>query len=310
MPRGSIMSENNTASTPKGIPSISYSIEEGEKGFLLNFPIDQSRLKKRDAYIVSFDIPVSLPKNPPNTILFEPSSASYTIYGENNFTPKIFVKIKALHRAQTKTLIRLTIKDISDTILYLDYIMVICSPQSAFKFEGSLLPSNISGNIGASGGSLLRLDATNTSVLTVGMTVTGPGIPENKRLSILRIVDNSTVELNQLISTNQNYAGVYTFVQSTDCVDPSSLSIREIQPSYTILDYSNNWTYKVSDKVIAQFVVSDQLYNLDTIVFLPIKNSSLLNSSDLPANIPTISVIKAAGRINSDTYCISEVSFD
>jgi len=301
----------STDTTPnEGIPVVNYSLEQGEAGFLLDFIVDRTQLKKRDAYIISFDSPVSLPKNPPNTILFEPASASYTVYGENNFVPKIFIKIKSLHRAQTKTLIRLTIKDIYNTILYLDYIMVICSPQSVIKLKASLLSNANGTNIGGSGGSLIRLDTAEAGTLNIGMAVSGPGIPTNQTYSILNIVDANTVELNQLINTNIGYNGVYEFVRSTSCVDPSSLSNRDIQPVYTILDYFNNWTYKVADRIIAQFIVDDRNNNLDTLVLLPIKNASLLNTTDLSANIPIISVIKAAGRVNSDTDCISELTFN
>lgn len=309
MPRGKIMS-TETKTSPIGIPVLNYSLEEGEAGFLLNFPIDRSQLKKRDAYIISFDSPISLPRNPPNTILFEPPAATYTVYGENTFVPKIFVKIRSLHRAQTKTLIRLTIKDIYNTILYMNYITIVCSPESLVKLNASLLPSNNGTNIGGSGGSLIRLDIPEAGTLNIGMTVVGPGIPTDKVYSVLSVVDASTVELDQLISTNAiGYSGLYTFTRSIGCEDPSALSNRDLQPIFTILDYTNNWTYMVGNRIIAKYIVHDKNNNLDMLVLLPIKNSSLLNTTDLSANIPTISVINAAGRVNGDTDCISELTF-
>lgn len=296
------------------IPIINYSLEEGDKGFLLSLNIDTTQLKRRDEYLVIFDSPVSLPKNPPTSVVFQPSSGSYTVFGSNTFVPKIFMQIKSSHRSETKTLIRLTIKDIYNTILYVDYVMIVCSPQSTFKIDGALLTNDIGSNIGPNGGSQIRLAKPESPRLVRGMTVTGPGLSNDTIYTVRSINGPDLVELDSVINTGINYSGTYTFTLSTSCVDPLSLdSSITVQPLYTILDFNNNWTYKAGDRLVAQFIpgtgLGDKINNLDTIVLLPIKNTALLNTDDTPASLPSISVIKAAGRVNNDTDCISELSF-
>ena len=294
------------------IPILNYSLEDGDKGFLLSFNLDTSQLKRRDQYVVAFDAPVSLPKNPPTSILFEPATASYIVYGSNTFVPKIFVKIKSSHRSETKTLIRLMIKDIYNTILYLDYVLIVCSPQSTYKIDGNLLPNNnVSSNLGPNGGSQIRLSRPETARLVEGMTVTGRGLDTNKIFTIRSLVGSDLVELDKVIDNAIGFTDTYTFTLSTECGDPLSLDRNlTVQPLYTVLDFSNNWTYKAGDRLIAQFIVENKNDNLDTLVLLPIKNTSLLNTNDAPAPLPSISVIKAAGRVNNDTDCISTLSFN
>jgi hypothetical protein len=94
------------------INTINHSLEEGEAGLLLRFNVDLAQLKKRDQYIVQFDSPVSLPYDPPISLSYTPDPPSYSIINSGGIIPQIFVKIKSLHRAETKTLLRLTIKDI------------------------------------------------------------------------------------------------------------------------------------------------------------------------------------------------------
>jgi len=290
---------------------INHSLEEGEAGLLLRFNVDQTQLKKRDQYIIQFDSPVSLPYDPPVFLDFTPSPPSYSLINNSNIVPQIFVKIKSLHRAETKTLLRLIIKDIYNTILYIDYLLIICSPQSTLKFDGSLLPTNSSTNVGDNGGSLIRLTQPNTIRLDVGMSVEGPGLSASETYLIRAIVTNDTVELNKLVPTfdNRQLNGTFTFTRVTGCVDPSTLALRSTQPTYTILDYNNNWTYKVGNRIIAQFIVENKNANLDTIVLLPIKNAALLNNSDTSAGIPSISIIKGGGRVMNDSQCLSELVF-
>lgn len=293
------------------INTINKSLEEGEAGLLLRFNVDLNQLKKRDQYIIQFDSPVSLPYDPPITLSYTPDPPSYSIINSGGITPQVFIKIKSLHRAETKTLIRLIIKDIYNTILYVDYLLVICSPQATVKFEASLLPTNSPGNIGDNGGSRMRLLQPNTVRLDVGMSVSGPGLSENVSYIIKTIETNDTIELDKLVPTfdNRTITGTFTFTRITGCVDPSSLVLRSSQPAYTILDFSNNWTYKVGSRIIAQFIVENKENNLDTIVLLPIKNASLLNSPDNSATIPSISVIKGAGRVMGDSTCLSSLVF-
>jgi hypothetical protein len=293
------------------INTINHSLEEGEAGLLLRFNVDLAQLKKRDQYIVQFDSPVSLPYDPPVTLSFTPDPPSYSIINSGGIIPQIFVKIKSLHRAETKTLLRLTIKDVYNNILYIDYLLIVCSPQSTLKFDASLLPSNIAGNIGDNGGSRIKLSQPNTIRLDKGMSVKGPGLSDSISYTIRTIETNDTIELDKLIPTfdNRTITGTFIFTRITGCVDPGLLSLRSSQPVYTILDFSNNWTYEIGNRIIAQFIVENKNDNLDTLVLLPIKNASLLNNSDNSASIPSISVIKGAGRVIGDSQCLSELVF-
>jgi hypothetical protein len=294
------------------INTINRSLEEGEAGLLLRFNVDLAQLKKRDQYIIQFDSPVSLPYDPPATLSFTPDPPSYSIINSGGIVPQVFVKIKSLHRAETKTLLRLTIKDIYNTILYIDYLLIVCSPQSTLKFDASLLPSNTSGNIGDNGGSKIRLAQPNTIRLDVGMSVSGPGLSETVSYIIKTIETNDTIELDKLVPTfdNRTISGTFTFTRITGCVDPSSLALKSSQPVYTILDFSNNWTYEVGNRIIAQFIVENKDDNLDTIVLLPIKNASLLNNSDNSAAIPNVSIVKGVGRVMNDSECLSGLVFN
>ena len=294
------------------INTINHSLEEGEAGILLRFNVDLKQLKKRDQYIIQFDSPVSLPYDPPVTLSFTPDPPSYSIINSGGIIPQIFVKVKSLHRAETKTLLRLTIKDVYNTTLYVDYLLIICSPQAILKFDGSLLPSNTATNIGDNGGSLIRLSQSNTIRLDVGMSVSGPGLTETVSYKITAIPTNDTIELDKLIPTfdNRILSGTFIFTRITGCVDPGSLALRSSQPVYTILDFSNNWTYEIGNRIIAQFIVKDKEDNLDTIVLLPIKNASLLNNPDNSAAIPSVSIVKAGGRVMRDSECLSELVFN
>lgn len=289
------------------IPTVNYSLEEVENGVMLSFNVPVSGIKPKDQYIVYFDCPVTLPENPPTTVSFEPSSGSYVIFGQANLKPKAFTKIKSVHRSQTQSLIRLTIKDTLNTTLYIDYLLVVATPQTTIELSASLLSTSTVGNIGPRGGSIIRLGTNtgNMSQLDVGMIVKGPGIPQSAQpYYIVNLLTNTDIELDRLISTNVTLSGTYQFIRQVGCVDATSLLKRTAVATYTVLDSHNNWTYKVNNKLIAKFI---PYQDNDTVVLLPIKNSSLLTAADEPLPIPDITIIQAGGRLMGDTSCVSEI---
>lgn len=294
------------------IRTLTYSLEQGEAGFVLSFSVPPSAVKPKDQYIISLDVPVTLPENPPTTVLFEPSNGSYVVFGNRNLSPKVFVKIKSLHRAETKTLIRLTIKDVLNTILYRDYVMVMCIPETVVELNATLLPSNTNLNIGPNGGSIVRLSPAqnvNTSQLDVGMVVRGPGIPNTGSVYyIISIISATDIELDRLVPSATGSSGKFQFIRQTGCVDPNTLVKRSIISPYTVLDLSNNWTYTANSKLIVRFVPFDIGQNVDTVILLPIKNPSLLSSSADPSPIPDISLIKIGGRVINNSVCASEAT--
>lgn len=389
------------------------SLTEGENGILLSFP-EPVGLKQQDQYMLYFDAPIVLPENSDHTIVFEPDSGTYSIYGSPSFTPKVFIKIKSLKKIQTKTLIRLTIKNIKNSILYTDYMLVVCSPQDSINIAGRLTLTNI--NFGPNGGSVIEITGTSetTDAIIIGSKITGPGLPTSETFSVSSIISSSLFEINRSIGNNIIYEGSYTLSFSTACIDPNSIQQTSSSVSYTILDKNNNWTYKIKNQVIAQFIPENVVTNtlavmvagdqatidgingiyylsqnrdsnnhyfyskdgLDSyprialsknlsapnntywalaegpssdfayyitnvaypnspisstwlsgdsnndfgivsylasarwsnlVIFLPIKNKALLAKQDVPAPIPSISILKVGGRVLGGTVCISSI---
>ena len=94
------------------INTQSYSLEQGEKGISISFPKPPISITNREnKYILYFDNPVLIPRNQSVSVSYEPSGGSYIINGSSDFIPKVFIKIKSLKKIQTKTLLRLNIKD-------------------------------------------------------------------------------------------------------------------------------------------------------------------------------------------------------
>lgn len=359
------------------INTVSYSVEEAENGVVVTFPVP-SGLKSQNQYILYFDTPVSLPENPSNVINFEPSNGSYSVFGSSTFVPTVFVKIKSLHKNQTKTLLRLTIKDINNTVIYNDYILIICYPQLIVSITGKLLSSN-SANLGPNGGSLIQITGSDesTSSITVDAIVSGPGldvslnrisktvssavsasaeiplldtlnvyagmtafkqdgtsigtvvsIDNNSQItlskvatlnkdaiitfsrdnalqfiSVKSIISDTIFELNQQIGNTLEYSGTYSLKTVLGC--SNSIESNTIQSQlYTLLNKENNWTYMVKNQIIAQFIPDP---GVDLIIFLPVKNTTLLAQDNQPAPIPEVSIVKLGGRVLNDSVCISSL---
>jgi hypothetical protein len=241
------------------------SLTEGENGILLSFP-EPVGLKQQDQYMLYFDAPIVLPENSNHTIVFEPDSGTYSIYGSPSFTPKVFVKIKSLKKIQTKTLIRLTIKDIKNSILYTDYMLVVCSPQDSVNITGRLTLTNI--NSGPNGGSVIEITGTSetTDAITIGSKITGPGLPTSETFSVSSIISSSLFEINRSIGNTITYEGSYALSFSTACIDPDSIQQTSSSVSYTILDKNNNWTYKIKDQIIVQFIPENVVTNTSAVM--------------------------------------------
>lgn len=304
------------------ITTKNYSLEEGEKGFVVAFPTP-ANVDINKEYVLYFDTPILLPKNSSASISFEPSSGSYSIQVTSGFIPKIFIKIKGLKKLQIKTLLRLIVKDTKNNILHTDYILIICSPQSEVKILGTLLVYYVGVSpLGPNGGSLIQIDDTtgSSSSITVGSSVTGPGlIPDAvvegigstrvETFFVRSILPNNVIELNVSFRfvAGIPYNGLFSFVNSIGCVDPNNVVYNDASSVYTALDYSNNWTYKVRDQNIAQFIFETPGQNQDLVVLLPLKNTALLGqTNNAPQPIPSVCIIKLGGRTIGDTIPISD----
>lgn len=286
-------------------------IKDIEAGIVLVFDAPGTNIRPADNYFYYFDTPTILPKTPAPTINFDPDSASYSMIGNRNFAPKIAVSIKSSHSSECQILFRLRIKDARGVILYTDYILVSAIPVSSFQLDGTLLSSSIPGNIGTNGGSILTTTSNNTTNnISVGMTVTGPGIPTNNIVTIAYIEPVSNrYELSQLIQRDTNATGTYTFTRQISCVTPETILSREGISSYIILNKDNNWTYSYNDKIIVKFIREDIID--DTIViFLPTKNPNILPDNESPSYLPQSPFIKIGGRVIGDSLCCKQLLFE
>ena len=278
----------------------SFTLTECECGVSISFPSPGKSLLRRDEYLVYFDIESSLPVSPPSTISVFPKS--YNIISDNNFIGKVGIKIGSVHRGETQTLLKMSVKDKYNVLLYTDYNRVVCAPQNIVE-RGDV--TVIPGRSGPNGNSILSVE---TSSLDVGMMVTGPGIPPNT--FILTIIGGSEIELSSSIittyipGTTAGSSEKYTFTRTTSCVDPATLKKREIQAQYIVLDKSNNWTYILNGKTALKFIRTDPT-DQDISVILPAKNKLLFPAENNKVNIPDIAMIYAGGRVTRDNYPIN-----
>jgi hypothetical protein len=291
------------------INTQSYSLEQGEKGINISFPKPPISITNREnKYILYFDNPVLIPRSQSVSVSYEPSGGSYIINGSADFIPKVFIKIKSLKKIQTKTLLRLNIKDSKNNILHSDYLLIVCSPNDTVSINGTLLPSNsIVGGIGPNGGSVLQISETSSArIVIVGSKVTGPSIAANLNVFVKSIITNNLIELDQIIPYIASSAtGTYVFTTYYGCFDPNRSIDNDASSTYTALDYNNNWTYKIRDQIIAKFIpyVLDQ----SLVVLLPLKNTGILAPMSSLAPIPYVSIIKIGGRVNQDSIPVSEI---
>lgn len=297
------------------IQTQSYTTEAIEKGVVLVFDAPGNSIRSASEYFYYFDVAKILPKSPAPIIAFDPPSGSYSMVGDKNFKPKIAITVKSVHSSECKILCRLIIKDKYNYVLYTAYLLITTIPKSSISFNCTLLAGNVAGNIGPDGGSILTFNDAGSvlSEITPGMTVTGPGIPEDKNLFIRSFIGQGSqanqVELSELIPTTANRSGVYTFTRQTKCVDPTVLEYRETVPTYTVLNKDNNWTYAYNDKIIAKFVRED-LNDETIVVFLPVKNIGILPDNQEPSIISNAPIVKIAGRVSGDAQCVCNIVFE
>jgi hypothetical protein len=273
-----------------------YSLVDCECGITLEFPETPETLSKKEEYFLYFSVESALPKNPASDISISPNS--YTISSTGPFSAKTIVKVKSVHRGETQSLIKLSIKDRYNTILHTDYIKVVCSPQETESNNGTILIGT--GNIGPNGGSIMNVSST--ANLDIGMLVTGGDI--KTPVYIQSILSGTQIELTTLFTDAiTNTTANYTFTRTTSCVDPETLRRRSFDSNIVVLDRSNNWTYTYNDKLILQFIRTDRT-DSSISVEIPAKNLSTLSGSGKKQEIPGVAQIKAVGRVTNDQNCI------
>jgi hypothetical protein len=286
------------------INTFNTNINNLENGIVLTFP-SPSSLSLHQEYICYFDTTNIIPDNVLIDVTFTPSS--YAISGSNKSPITTIVKGKLSHKIYTKILIRLQIKDIANVIVYTDYILVNCSPvNTSFPINGKILVENPA-NYGPNGGRLFVMSEANQlapSLVTEGDALANPLIPDTLRVKIGKNIDPFTFELNVaptagLIESSINnpklsgyeYSGSFTITKS-ECV---GINLHEY-PKYTILDQSNNWTYSINDKILAQFIPNNIQNSYDAVIMLPLKDFSTLNDNQ-PQSMPLIASVVVGGTV-------------
>jgi len=276
------------------IESLNYGLTDCECGITVAFPEPPASMAKREEYFVYFSLESSLPREPKSTVDISPNA--YTI-GSSSFAPKTIVKVNSVHRGETQSLIKLTIKDKYNAVVHTNYLKIVCAPEATASSNGTILVG--SGNYG-SGGSLMNV--ASTSKLDVGMLVTGGDI--DVPTYIKSIVNSTQIELTQFFAELANPTANYTFTRTTSCVDPDTLRRRAGQANYVVLDKDNNWTYTYNDKLIIQFIRQNP--EDDSIsVRVPAVNTSKLSGLGDKQDLPGVAIVRTSGRVTNDEYCIS-----
>lgn len=296
------------------INTLNLSLAEAEDGKLIRFP-RPANLIPDTIYNVYFDNVASFPANPPSTISFIPNGGSYSILGSSIGSPTVFVSIKSSHIVQTKTLIRLTIKNTSNAIVYTDYLLITASPSDTLTFEGTILPTSSSSNFGPNNGRILQIINYNqaTNSVSPGDIIQGPGIPETILVSIQSVLSASRIELletplqNGVTIAGTEHSGIFTIIRQVGCVNPLDQEFFQLGSQYTVLDYSNNWTYYIKNKILVKLVIDDLPAKQDTIMLLPVKNVSLVSNPEIAPNIPALSVLKIAGRVDNESIPVTDL---
>jgi hypothetical protein len=271
----------------------------------IDFTNPSGSLPRKDEYIIYFSVESTLPTDPPTSLVLNPSS--YVLNGSNSFIPKTIVKATSLHKGETQSLVKMSIKDRFNQVLLTDYIKLVCSPQTTVIKKANFPVNNNNDNTGPNGGSIMTIIKQNneniaTSDLISGMVVEGPGV--TSKPYVISILSDDSIELSQKITSPPSTISLYSFIRTTSCLDAETLRTRNIQPRYVILDSTNNWTYKSNNQIIAQFIREDINDSTISVVLLA-KNQSTLPTTNEKADIPEAAMVYASGRVNQDQYCIS-----
>lgn len=289
------------------LKSYVYPISDCECGLLLNFDTifsinpnnnlivpsgDSPNVPSKTIYSINFTEQFALPSGLTNTTI---SPASYTISNSSLFVPQVSVKIKSTHNGTSQSLIKLTIKDVSNNILYTDYVKIVCAPLKNIQKLGSFV-----GDIGPNGGQLIAVDTTD---LQVGMQVKDIATGVLSKAYIKTIISSNVIEITPGSPPGSNGKPQYfEFIFSIGCIVPVSDTNK-----YIYLDVDNNWTYKFNDKIIAKFIKTHD--EDDVTVTLALKNTARLPDKKSPQSIPSVAMVKSSG-IGTPNDKIGEIIFN
>jgi hypothetical protein len=314
--------------TSADIKKVNKSLEEADNGFLLSFPPPPSgSVPPQDLYKYDFDVSYRLPLNPAATVIFTPGlpdnpDKAFYLSSSINASINIGVSVKSIHKAETQTLIRLRIKNIYNTTLYTDYILVVASPQQKVQLNGEILSrfGNTSESIGLSGGRILRINTSETttdvlSQLLRRMRVQGPGIPEDLTVTINSFMDDNRSDIELLpffdisgeTSGTSRARGTYTFTITSSCLSEEELTQIQFNDQFIVLEASNNWSFSFQDRTVVQFIPNSGIDPNDISLLLSIKNFEALLGANASSAIPAASFLFGKGRVFGDSVCINSL---
>jgi hypothetical protein len=281
------------------IKTYNYNITQAECGVLVNFnPVFSSfvdglgipanslpNLPAKETYILSFSVENTIPSGKATITL---SPITYTIANSKAFIPQVSAKINTQFNGESQSLIKLVIKDIYNNHLYSDYVNIVCSPNSTIQRNGTYNTINK----GPTNGTIINVESSD---LLIGMTVKdiGSGASSNT-FSIIKIISSGSIEIldNTLPSTLPAGSRTFEFTRNIGCIAPDNNSGNI---SYIYLNQSNNWTYKVNDKIIAKF---NRANNNDNVtIVLQAKNASKLPDKGSKQDIPSVSIVRVNGPV-------------
>ena len=90
-----------------------------------------SNILPKSKYFLNFTTEVKVP----DTAVVSFSPSSYALEGSANFVPQSVVTISSTYTTSTKTVLKLSITDIYNTVLYTEYLSVVCSEAGASTCE-------------------------------------------------------------------------------------------------------------------------------------------------------------------------------
>lgn len=296
------------------ITELTTNIKNLEDGIILTFPVSDS-LSLQQEYICYFDVTNIIPDSITANINFLPSS--YSISGSNKSAPTTLIKATLSHKVHTKILVRLLIKNTANIIVHTDYILINCAPiNTIFNINGKIL-SDLPGNYGPNQGRLFTMSEANQlapSLVSEGDVLTSPSIPDTIKVTIGKNIDPFTFELNVMPTggviehsinnpklNGSEYIGNFTITKS-ECVGVNL----HTYPKYTVLDQSNNWTYKLNNKILAQFIPNNTGDSYDAVILLPLKDFSGLNDNQ-PQSIPEVSFVTVAGKVGQLLIPVTDI---
>lgn len=291
--------------------SVSFIVRAADRiatsatGYIYSVP----NIESRNQYVIKFSQELTVPNTAEITI----SPETYTIESSSNFSPETVVKIVSKFTTSSKSIIKLSISDIFNQLLYTEYKQIICSQASEKPCEiiskKPFVPTSI------------YLNRKNNwtyqhNGFTIAQFIPNKNI-EYKNLSLLLEKQNDAIlpsatdtdklllKIDPLMMQKKNITRDQ--LKSTILNNPISASQQE---NINIEDTLNNWIIQGSSLTI------EQLKGLVIIVF---KDGTFISISDIgevkryipkPQPIPAIMFLYWRDPSSGIGYQLGQIIYD